>query len=173
MLITTGHLSLTPPLSYDADRNHEPCERGGAAAHWALVCGLLLGTAADADDPRETDSRPLTVDEAVYPSPPLLVSPEAARAGGLRPDLRELLLVCRQSKSPRLAVWRHADLVRSNAQLRTARPLRHGERPYVLTRGSVEAGLCGQWVQLRGRREDGQEEHPLADWLLGEDSGSS
>ena len=97
------------------------------------------------------------------------MGPEAARAAGLRPDPRELLLLARQSKSRRLAVWRHGDLVRSNAQLRRTRPLRPGEAPYVLSQGSVEAGLCGQWVQLS---RAGQE-HPLADWLLGQMAGDS
>ncbi|XP_043224571.1 UPF0692 protein C19orf54 homolog [Amphibalanus amphitrite] len=170
--VLRGDAVLVP---YDADRNHAPCARGGAAAHWALVCGVLVGTAADADDPRETDTRPPTVDETVYPAPPQLVSAAAARADGLRPDRRELLLLCRQSKSRRLAVWRYGDLVVSNAQLRAARPHRDGEQPYVLSQGSVEAGLCGQWVHLwRPDRGEGREAlveaDSLADWLLGQEA---
>ena len=108
----------------------------------------------------------------MFPPAPRLVSAAAARAEGLRPDRRELLLLCRQSKSRRLAVWRHADLVRSNAQLRRARPHRDGERPYVLSRGSVEAGLCGQWVHLRREVRDGDAlGESLVDWLLGEGEG--
>lgn len=38
------HFLTTCPTSYDEDFNHEPCQRNGHRAHWAVISGKLGGS---------------------------------------------------------------------------------------------------------------------------------
>ncbi|XP_005000029.1 actin maturation protease isoform X1 [Cavia porcellus] len=139
--LIAGHPLLIP---YDEDFNHEPCERKGHKAHWAVSAGVLLGVQAVphlgyAEDPElpglfhPVPSTPC--------QPPLL--PEESSSGAI-------FLLCKQGKSWHYQLWDYDQVRDSNLQLTDFSPSRAADgRVYVVPPGGVQAGLCGQALLLR------------------------
>ncbi|XP_056296291.1 actin maturation protease [Pseudoliparis swirei] len=134
-------------IPYDEDYNHEPCQRSGHRAHWAVASGVLL--AVD----QGTVSREHTQPDAALPwldlagdgSPPCPVGSAA---------VREVFVLAKQGKSLRYQLWSLDSIARSNEQLRTMDPQRASDgTQYVVPQGGVEAGLAGRAVMLHTRTE--------------------
>ncbi|XP_053278706.1 actin maturation protease isoform X4 [Pleuronectes platessa] len=135
-------------LPYDEDYNHEPCQRSGHRAHWAVASGVLLGL--DQGSVSSSGAQP-------DPSLPWLhlpsdtSSPCPVRSTGLR----EVYVLAKQGKSLRYQLWSLDSVARSNEQLRTMDPQRAGDGSrYVVPSGDVEAGLAGQAVLLHTRTQE-------------------
>ncbi|XP_077579039.1 actin maturation protease [Stigmatopora nigra] len=145
-------------IPYDEDYNHEPCQRGGHRAHWAVATGVLLGT-----DKREVSSDTTPAD----PTLPWihlqqdLSSPSTCPSAD-SPSLREIFILAKQGKSLRYQLWKLDDVTRSNGQLRALDPQRRGDGTiYTLPQGGVEAGLAGQAVLLHVRTPCDSQAHEM------------
>lgn len=139
--LVAGHPLLIP---YDEDFNHEPCQRKGHKAHWAVSAGVLLGVQAVPD-----------VGYAEDPELPGLFHP-AASSPHQPPALPEegstgtIYLLSKQGKSWHYQLWDYDQVRDSNLQLTDFSPLRATDgREYVVPAGGVRAGLCGQALLLR------------------------
>lgn len=141
--LVTGHPLLIP---YDEDFNHEPCQRKGHKAHWAVSAGVLLGV-------QSVPSLGYTEDPELpglfHPvpgipcQPPLL--PEEGSPGAV-------YLLSKQGKSWHYQLWDYNQVRDSNLQLTDFSPSRATDgRAYVVPAGGVQAGLCGQALLLRPR----------------------
>uniref|UniRef100_A0A8C5R9K7 Actin maturation protease n=1 Tax=Leptobrachium leishanense TaxID=445787 RepID=A0A8C5R9K7_9ANUR len=131
--LTAGLPVLIP---YDEDFNHEPCERGGHRAHWAVVSGALLGMKSGSFQPD--------------PDVPGLHYPPSDPGALIYEDIEETYLVIKQGKSQRYQLWDYMSGSRSNRQLLSLDPKRASDGTlYVLPEGGVAAGLCGQVVLLQ------------------------
>ncbi|XP_056394523.1 actin maturation protease [Hyla sarda] len=133
-----GHLTAGLPvlIPYDEDFNHEPCQRDGHRAHWAVVSGVLLGIRVGSfgSDPE--------VSRLLYPPP----SPLTLNTG----DIEQLYLIAKQGKSLRYQLWEYGALSRSNSQLLHLDPKRSSDgNVYVVPEGGVQAGLCGKTLLLK------------------------
>ncbi|KAK1900499.1 UPF0692 protein C19orf54 like [Dissostichus eleginoides] len=82
-------------IPYDEDYNHEPCQRSGHRAHWAVASGVLLGLA---------------------PGSHFLSFGSTA--------VREVFVLAKQGKSLRYQLWSLDSVAQSNEQLRTMGPQR-------------------------------------------------
>ena len=102
-----GKAALLVP--YDCDRNHEPCDRGGVSAHWALIAGFLLPVESNGGGGGEESTSRWEWWEAT--------------GKGMCADdpATPFYLVAYHGKSRHPALWRHDALTRSNAQLSTVR----------------------------------------------------
>ncbi|KAM4604577.1 actin maturation protease [Discoglossus pictus] len=130
--LSAGHPVLVP---YDEDFNHEPCQREGHRAHWAVISGVLFGVT---DDTRNPD-----------PDVPGLYHPVPGSPGPTNNNIQETYLVAKQGKSLRYQLWAYASVSQSNQQLVRLDPQRANDGTvYVLPPGGVRAGLCGQTVLL-------------------------
>ncbi|XP_043454796.1 UPF0692 protein C19orf54 homolog isoform X1 [Prionailurus bengalensis] len=138
--LVSGHPLLIP---YDEDFNHEPCQRKGYKAHWAVSTGVLLGTQAvpglgyseDPELPGLFHPVPSTARQA--PSLPEEGSPGA------------VYLISKQGKSWHYQLWDYDRVRDSNLQLTDFSPSRAADgRAYVVPAGGVRAGLCGQALLL-------------------------
>ncbi|XP_039986101.1 UPF0692 protein C19orf54 homolog [Xiphias gladius] len=132
-------------IPYDEDYNHEPCQRSGHRAHWAVASGVLLGL-----DQGSVSEQCLQSD----PSLPWLYLPSHSSfpcpVSGT--GLREVYILAKQGKSLRYQLWRLDSVAQSNEQLRTMDPQRTNDgTQYVVPQGGVEAGLAGQAVLLHTR----------------------
>ncbi|XP_069390440.1 actin maturation protease isoform X2 [Paralichthys olivaceus] len=134
-------------VPYDEDYNHEPCQRGGHRAHWAVASGVLLGL--DQGSVSGSLGQP-------DPSLPWLnlpsdtSSPCPVRSTGLR----EVYVLAKQGKSLRYQLWSLDSVAQSNEQLRTMDPQRANDGTrYVVSTGGVEAGLAGKAVLLHTRTQ--------------------
>ncbi|CAH2296169.1 Hypothetical predicted protein [Pelobates cultripes] len=131
--LTAGRPVLIP---YDEDFNHEPCRRDGHRAHWAVVSGVLFGIKNGSFRP-DHDFPGL-----YYPTPDSCVL-ECE-------DIQETYLVAKQGKSLRYQLWSYKSVSQSNGQLLHLDPKRASDGTvYVLPKGGVAAGLCGQVVLLK------------------------
>ncbi|XP_076987906.1 actin maturation protease isoform X2 [Tamandua tetradactyla] len=139
--LVTGHPLLIP---YDEDFNHEPCQRKGHKAHWAVSAGVLLGV-------QSVPSHGYTEDPELaglfYPVPsvPCQLSclPEEDSPGAV-------YLLSKQGKSWHYQLWDYDQVRESNLQLTDFSPSRAADgREYVVPAGGVQAGLCGQALLLR------------------------
>ncbi|XP_056229712.1 actin maturation protease [Seriola aureovittata] len=135
-------------IPYDEDFNHEPCQRSGHRAHWAVASGVLLGL--DQGSVSENHHQP-------DPSLPWLYLPSGTSfpcpVNGA--GLREVYILAKQGKSLRYQLWSLDSVTQSNEQLRTMDPQRaNNETQYVVPKGGVEAGLAGQAVLLHTRTQD-------------------
>ncbi|XP_053523509.1 UPF0692 protein C19orf54 homolog isoform X2 [Artibeus jamaicensis] len=139
--LVAGHPLLIP---YDEDFNHEPCQRKGHKAHWAVSVGVLLGVqrvpspgyAEDTELPGLFHPVP-----GVPRQPPPL--PEEGSQGAV-------YLLAKQGKSWHYQLWDYNQVRDSNLQLTDFSPSRASDgRAYVVPVGGVRAGLCGQAVLLR------------------------
>ncbi|XP_006871582.1 PREDICTED: UPF0692 protein C19orf54 homolog [Chrysochloris asiatica] len=139
--IIAGHPLLVP---YDEDFNHEPCQRRGHKAHWAVSAGVLLGVVAVpslgyAEDP-ELAGLFHPVPSTPYQPPPL---PEEGFSGAI-------YLLSKQGKSWHYQLWEYGQVQESNLQLTDFAPSRAMDgRAYVVPAGGVRSGLCGQALLLR------------------------
>ncbi|MEQ2311032.1 hypothetical protein AMECASPLE_015460 [Ameca splendens] len=128
-------------IPYDEDFNHEPCQRNGHRAHWAVASGVLLGL-----DKGSVDN------EHAQPDPTL---PWLYLANSHVPcpikdtSATEVYVLAKQGKSLRYQLWSLDSVAQSNGQLRTMGQLRANDGiQYVVPEGGVEAGLAGQAVLL-------------------------
>ncbi|CAI9575391.1 unnamed protein product [Staurois parvus] len=131
--LTAGLPVLVP---YDEDFNHEPCQRDGHRAHWAVISGVLLGMPSGSFEP-DMDI------PGLYHSPPNSLPPSIGDTG-------EIYLIAKQGKSLRYQLWEYSSISRSNGQLLQLDPKRASDgNAYVLPEGGVRAGLCGKIVLLK------------------------
>nr|XP_046245175.1 UPF0692 protein C19orf54 homolog [Scatophagus argus]XP_046245176.1 UPF0692 protein C19orf54 homolog [Scatophagus argus]XP_046245177.1 UPF0692 protein C19orf54 homolog [Scatophagus argus] len=136
-------------IPYDEDYNHEPCQRSGHRAHWAVASGVLLGLDLGSVSREHT-----------LPDPALPWLSHAADSGCPCPvvgsAVREVYILAKQGKSLRYQLWSLDSVAQSNQQLRTMDPHRANDGTrYVVPRGGVEAGLAGQAVLLHTRTQNG------------------
>ncbi|XP_041851837.1 UPF0692 protein C19orf54 homolog isoform X2 [Melanotaenia boesemani] len=132
-------------VPYDEDCNHEPCQRGGHRAHWAVASGVLLGLDQGIVSSAHTQADPtLPWLDLATDSCPCPVGSSA---------VREVYILAKQGKSLRYQLWSLDLVAESNEQLRTMDPQRANDgTQYVVPEGGVEAGLAGQVVLLHTRR---------------------
>ncbi|XP_078480458.1 actin maturation protease [Lampetra planeri] len=132
-------------IPYDEDYNHEPCQRSGHRAHWAVASGVLLGL-----DQGSVSKEDFQLD----PTLPWLYLPGAACSAcpARSPGLREVYVLAKQGKSLRYQLWSLDSVAQSNGQLKTMDPQRARDgTQYVVPVGGVEVGLAGQAVLLHTR----------------------
>ncbi|XP_028710881.1 UPF0692 protein C19orf54 homolog [Peromyscus leucopus] len=141
--LITGHPLLIP---YDEDFNHEPCQKKGHKAHWAVAAGVLIGVQSvpipgymeDSELPGLFHPVP-----GVPNQPPSF--PEESSPGAI-------FLLSKQGKSWHYQLWDYNQVRDSNLQLTDFSPARAADgRVYVVPAGGVQAGLCGQVLLLRPR----------------------
>lgn len=134
-------------IPYDEDFNHEPCQRSGHRAHWAVASGVLLGlnqqsVSTDHTEPDLTLSWLHLVTDS-SPSCPVGAA------------VREVYILAKQGKSLRYQLWSLDSVAQSNEQLRTMDPQRANDgTQYVVPPGGVEAGLAGKVVLLHTRTRE-------------------
>ncbi|KAM4020430.1 actin maturation protease isoform 3-T3 [Anomaloglossus baeobatrachus] len=120
---------------YDEDFNHEPCQRDGHRAHWAVISGVLLGMQNGSFDPG--------------PDVPRLFLPPPDVTDLNTGDIEQQYLIAKQGKSLRYQLWEYGSLSRSNNQLLHLDPKRTCDgNVYVVPEGGVQAGLCGKILLL-------------------------
>ncbi|KAL0972899.1 hypothetical protein UPYG_G00196200 [Umbra pygmaea] len=128
---------------YDEDFNHEPCQRSGHRAHWAVASGVLLGLEQGTVGTEDTQPDPTL---------PWLLLPQDEPTGPFScptAGIRESHILAKQGKSLRYQLWSLEKVAQSNAQLRDMDPYRARDgTQYVVPKGGVEAGLAGQVVLL-------------------------
>ncbi|XP_010782033.1 actin maturation protease [Notothenia coriiceps] len=129
-------------IPYDEDYNHEPCQRSGHRAHWAVASGVLLGLAPGSVSEAHTQPDPTL--------PWLLLAAESSTSCPFGSTaVREVFVLAKQGKSLRYQLWSLDSVAQSNDQLRTMGPQRAQDGTlYVVPLGGVEAGLAGQAVLL-------------------------
>ncbi|XP_075463066.1 actin maturation protease isoform X2 [Ascaphus truei] len=133
--LTAGLPVLVP---YDEDFNHEPCQRDGYRAHWAVISGVLFGLKAGSFNPD--------------PDVPGLYHPLSDSPAPKDHEIQEVYLVAKQGKSLRYQLWEYYSVSHSNQQLKKFDPKRASDgNVYVVPEGGVESGLCGQTVLLHPR----------------------
>ncbi|KAM9632552.1 actin maturation protease isoform 1-T1 [Trichechus inunguis] len=139
--LIAGHPLLIP---YDEDFNHEPCQRKGHKAHWAVSTGVLLGvpgvpSLGYAEDP-ELAGLFHPVPSTPCQPPPL---PEEGSPG-------TIYLLSKQGKSWHYQLWDYDQVRESNLQLTEFSPSRAADGwSYVVPAGGLQSGLCGQALLLR------------------------
>ncbi|XP_029373173.1 actin maturation protease [Echeneis naucrates] len=133
-------------IPYDEDYNHEPCQRGGHRAHWAVASGVLLSL--DQGSINEHHHQP-------DPSLPWLHLPIDTSSPCPVNKLKEVYILAKQGKSLRYQLWSLDSVAQSNEQLRTMDPQRANDgTQYVVPQGGLEAGLAGQAVLLHMNTQD-------------------
>ncbi|XP_077630061.1 actin maturation protease isoform X1 [Crocuta crocuta] len=141
--LVAGYPLLIP---YDEDFNHEPCQRKGYKAHWAVSTGLLLGTQAV---PTLGYSEDPELPGLFHPVPGTPCQPPALPEEGAP---GAVYLLCKQGKSWHYHLWDYDQVRDSNLQLTDFAPSRAADgRTYVVPAGGVRAGLCGQALLLSPR----------------------
>lgn len=139
--LVAGHPLLIP---YDEDFNHEPCQRRGCKAHWAVSAGVLLGVQhvpglSYAEDPE--------LPGLFHPAPGMPHQPPSLPEEG---SPGAVYLLSKQGKSWHYQLWDYDQVRDSNLQLTDFSPTRAADgREYVVPAGGVRAGLCGQALLLR------------------------
>lgn len=139
--LITGHPLLIP---YDEDFNHEPCQKKGHKAHWAVSAGVLIGVQNVPSPGYIEDSELPGLFHPVPGAPHQPPSfPEESSPGAL-------FLLSKQGKSWHYQLWDYSQVRESNLQLTDFSPARAADgQVYVVPAGGVEAGLCGQALLLR------------------------
>ncbi|XP_037630625.1 UPF0692 protein C19orf54 homolog isoform X3 [Sebastes umbrosus] len=134
-------------IPYDEDYNHEPCQRSGHRAHWAVASGVLLGL------DQGSVSKEHTQPDLTLPWLYLAVDGSSPCPVG-NAAVREVYILAKQGKSLRYQLWSLESVAQSNEQLRTMDPQRANDgNQYVVPQGGVEAGLAGQAVLLHTRTQ--------------------
>ncbi|XP_054396426.1 actin maturation protease isoform X1 [Pongo abelii] len=113
--LVTGHPLLIP---YDEDFNHEPCQRKGYKAHWAVSAGVLLGV-------RAVPSLGYTEDPELpglfHPVLGMPCQPPSLPEEG---SLGAVYLLSKQGKSWHYQLWDYDQVRESNLQLTDFSPSR-------------------------------------------------
>lgn len=137
-------LDLNTSSSYDEDFNHEPCQKKGHKAHWAVSAGVLIGVQNVPSPGYIEDSELPGLFHPVPGAPHQPPSfPEESSPGAL-------FLLSKQGKSWHYQLWDYSQVRESNLQLTDFSPARAADgQVYVVPAGGVEAGLCGQALLLR------------------------
>lgn len=142
--LISGHPLLIP---YDEDFNHEPCQKKGHKAHWAVSAGVLMGVQR-VPSPGYIEDSELPglfhpVPDACHQPPSF---PEESSPGAV-------FLLSKQGKSWHYQLWDYSQVRDSNLQLTDFSPARATDgRVYVVPAGGVQAGLCGQALLLRPQK---------------------
>ncbi|XP_029069319.1 UPF0692 protein C19orf54 homolog isoform X4 [Monodon monoceros] len=130
--------------SYDEDFNHEPCQRKGHKAHWAVSAGVLLGVQGMPSLGYEEDPE---LPGLFHPAPGTPRQPPSLPEEG---SPGAVYLLAKQGKSWHYQLWDYDQVRDSNLQLTDFSPSRAADgREYVVPVGGVRAGLCGQALLLR------------------------
>ncbi|XP_034556835.1 UPF0692 protein C19orf54 homolog [Notolabrus celidotus] len=134
-------------IPYDEDFNHEPCQRSGHRAHWAVASGLLLGLDQQSVSTEHTE-----------PDPTLSWLRLVTDSSSPRPvgaTVKHVHILAKQGKSLRYQLWSLDSVAQSNEQLRMMDPQRSNDgTQYVVPPGGVEAGLAGKVVLLHTRTQE-------------------
>ncbi|XP_059987560.1 actin maturation protease isoform X2 [Lagenorhynchus albirostris] len=139
--LVAGHPLLIP---YDEDFNHEPCQRKGHKAHWAVSAGVLLGVQGMPSLGYEEDPE---LPGLFHPAPGTPRQPPSLPEEG---SPGAVYLLAKQGKSWHYQLWDYDQVRDSNLQLTDFSPSRAADgREYVVPVGGVRAGLCGQALLLR------------------------
>ncbi|XP_069004276.1 actin maturation protease [Embiotoca jacksoni] len=134
-------------IPYDEDYNHEPCQRSGHRAHWAVASGVLLGL------DQGSVSREHTQHDPTLPWL-LLASDRCSPCPVDSTAVKEVYILAKQGKSLRYQLWSLDSVAQSNEQLRMMDPQRANDgTQYVVPQGGVEAGLAGQAVLVHTRTQ--------------------
>ncbi|XP_063061443.1 actin maturation protease isoform X2 [Engraulis encrasicolus] len=128
-------------VPYDEDFNHEPCQRSGHRAHWAVISGVMVGLTMSS-----LDSMQVKPDDTL----PWVFTPQEGVSPTWSMDsMQEVYVLAKQGKSLKYQLWDLGVVAESNIQLRELDPKRENDgSSYVLPSGGVEAGLAGQAVML-------------------------
>ncbi|XP_068174266.1 actin maturation protease isoform X2 [Antennarius striatus] len=134
-------------IPYDEDFNHEPCQRSGHKAHWAVASGVLLGLEQGSLTQEQTLPDPIL--------PWLSLASDARCSCPVRSSvIREVYILAKQGKSLRYQLWALEGVALSNQQLRAMDPRRANDGTrYVVPQGGVESGLAGQAVLLHTKTQ--------------------
>ncbi|XP_031599887.1 UPF0692 protein C19orf54 homolog isoform X1 [Oreochromis aureus] len=132
-------------IPYDEDYNHEPCQRSGHRAHWAVASGVLLGV----------DQGSVSKEHA-QPDPSLpwlyLAADSCSSCPASSTAIKDAYILAKQGKSLRYQLWSLDTVAQSNEQLRMMDPQRASDgTKYVVPKGGLEAGLAGKAVLLHTR----------------------
>ncbi|XP_053730094.1 UPF0692 protein C19orf54 homolog isoform X1 [Synchiropus splendidus] len=145
--VIVSHLWSRQPvlIPYDEDFNHEPCQRDGHRAHWAVASGVLASVDEGVLRKEEMESDP------TLPWLRLLTDCNISCPFS---KLKDVYVLAKQGKSLRYQIWRLDTLAESNKQLKVMDPQRASDgTQYVVPDGGVEAGLAGQAVLIHTRME--------------------
>lgn len=138
------HLAKGQPvlIPYDEDFNHEPCQRSGHRAHWAVASGVVLGVTTGS-----VGSNGLQPDATLpWVSIPRQEYKFPTWCSG---DVKEVYVLAKQGKSLRYQLWNLQTVAASNLQLQELDPQRAQDGTlYVLPPGGVGMGLAGQVILL-------------------------
>ncbi|KAM6987718.1 actin maturation protease isoform 1-T2 [Tautogolabrus adspersus] len=128
-------------IPYDEDYNHEPCQRSGHRAHWAVASGVLLGLDQGSVSKEHTQPDPTL--------PWLHLTTDSSSSCPVGAAVKEVYILAKQGKSLRYQLWSWDSVAQSNEQLRTMDPQRANDgSQYVVPPGGVEAGLAGKAVLI-------------------------
>ncbi|XP_061828100.1 actin maturation protease [Nerophis lumbriciformis] len=144
-----AHLWARQPvlIPYDEDYNHEPCQRGGHRAHWAVASGVLLGVEPGSVSSEQTQPDPTLPWIHLHGDSSSSCCPAVGSW-----SLRDVYILAKQGKSLRYQLWGWDSVAHSNEQLKAMDPQRSSDgTTYVVPEGGVEAGLAGQAVLLHTR----------------------
>ncbi|TKS80972.1 UPF0692 protein C19orf54 -like protein [Collichthys lucidus] len=134
-------------IPYDEDYNHEPCQRSGHRAHWAVASGVLLGL--DQGSVSKEHTEPDATLPWLY-----LTTDSSCPCPVHNAAVKEVYILAKQGKSLRYQLWSLDSVAQSNEQLRTMDPQRANDgTQYVVPQGGLEAGLAGQAVLLHTRTQ--------------------
>ncbi|KAL3083218.1 hypothetical protein niasHS_011020 [Heterodera schachtii] len=101
--------TTTVLVPYDCDKNFEPCNRQGVAAHWAIIIGFVIFDVTAQNGPENENSKIIAFDENDF------------RWDGF--DNEHLLyLIALQGKSRQPTLWSYKALRESNGQLNVPNP---------------------------------------------------
>ncbi|KAM9801467.1 actin maturation protease [Neosynchiropus ocellatus] len=145
--VIVSHLWSRQPvlIPYDEDFNHEPCQRDGHRAHWAVASGVLVSLDEGVMRKEELEADPTL---------PWLYLLTDGNASCPFSKLQDVYVLAKQGKSLRYQIWKLDTLAESNKQLKMMDPERASDgTPYVVPDGGVEAGLAGQAVLIHTRVE--------------------
>lgn len=163
-------MNLCIYFSYDADHNHTPSLRKGHAAHWAVIHGLVnyvsssqLSSIVHPSNNATASSPPFQV---LHSSPNLVIlKPSAAATNFSGANAQNEItlnfladqfmcsktthVISHQGKSFHTALWKYADLLESNNNLKEVAPkILANPHEFILFEG-IEEGLCSQILLLQ------------------------
>lgn len=132
-----GGLCLIP---YDSDFNHEPCNKRGHKAHWALLtgCGLIIDTSV-------CSSKGLTTEDGCV----FTASSDTVLSHNLLTESEDILVYGLQGKSQYPGVWSLSSLIASNRNLVEVDPNRKDEDiGFILPQEGIDKALCSKALLL-------------------------